>query len=107
MPQITFVHPDGLRSVVDAPAGTTVRDVAVDDAIDGILGQCGGRLVCATCHVFVEEVDGAPLPELGDDEDEMLDYTAEERRPNSRLGCRLTIGEDLAGLVVRVPESQT
>ncbi|GAA2818599.1 2Fe-2S iron-sulfur cluster-binding protein [Kitasatospora sp. CM 4170] len=107
MAKITYVEPDGSRSVLDVPVGVTVMDAAVEEGIGGIVGQCGGRMVCATCHVFVEEVEGESPPEPDDDEDEMLDYTAVERRPESRLSCQLTVGDGLGALVVRLPESQT
>ncbi len=35
----------------------------------------------------------------------MLDF-AENVEPNSRLSCQIKVGEDLDGLVVRMPESQ-
>ena len=48
---------------------------AILGGVSGIVGECGGQAMCATCHVFVERVDGAPvsaaqLPEISDDEDE-------------------------------------
>jgi 2Fe-2S ferredoxin len=41
-----------------------------------------------------------------DVEDEMLDFTAAERRPTSRLSCQVQVSDALDGLVVHVPEEQ-
>ncbi|NKX52193.1 ferredoxin, partial [Arthrobacter deserti] len=42
----------------------------------------------------------------GLDEDDMLEFTACERKPNSRLSCQIRIDQDLDGLVLNLPESQ-
>jgi 2Fe-2S ferredoxin len=41
------------------------------------------------------------------DEDDLLDGTATERLPNSRLSCQIKITPALDGLVLRLPERQT
>jgi 2Fe-2S ferredoxin len=79
------------------------RLVAVPNGVTGIVGQCGGSLSCATCHVFVASGD---FPPLGDeDEDEMLDCTATEREDNSRLSCQLVLAEGQE-VCVTVPKAQ-
>ena len=37
---------------------------------------------------------------------EMLECTASERLPNSRLSCQIKLTAELPGLVVRLPERQ-
>jgi 2Fe-2S ferredoxin len=106
MPQVTYVHPDGRRDVLDIPVGTSVMQAALANDIEGIIAECGGSLMCATCHVYVEEADLARTPELGPVEDEMLDCAACERRPNSRLSCQLVMTPEMEELVVHLPESQ-
>ena len=39
-------------------------------------------------------------------EDELLEVTASERKPNSRLGCQMPVNQDMDGLVVHMPEHQ-
>ena len=51
MPQITYVHPNGTREVLDVPVGTSVMRGAILNGIDGIVAECGGEMMCATCHV--------------------------------------------------------
>jgi 2Fe-2S ferredoxin len=62
--------------------------------------------MCATCHVYVDESWLARLPAMADDEDALLDGTASERRPNSRLSCQIKMTPELDGIVVKLPERQ-
>jgi 2Fe-2S ferredoxin len=41
------------------------------------------------------------------DEDELLDGTASERLPNSRLSCQIEMTAEFDGLVLRLPQRQT
>lgn len=105
MSKITYIGPDESPVEVSAEAGQSVMRAAILNGVDGIIGECGGQAMCATCHVFVEQVAGA-LVDVSDDEDEMLDCTAVERAENSRLGCQLVCGESFDEIVVRIPETQ-
>jgi 2Fe-2S ferredoxin len=107
VPTIVFVQPDGSRREVDASAGTSVMKNAVLNDVPGIVAECGGSLMCATCHVYVDPADFERIPAVTEDEDEMLEVTHTERRPNSRLSCQLTVDDGLDGFTVYVPEAQT
>jgi len=63
-------------------------------------------MMCATCHVYVEKEQLGRTPTQSDDEKAMLEFTASERRPNSRLSCQLVVTPELEGLVVYLPETQ-
>jgi 2Fe-2S ferredoxin len=78
---------------------------AVRNGVSGIVGQCGGSLSCATCHVFLAEENADDFPGVSDDEDEMLDCAATERQDNSRLSCQLVLREGQE-VRVTVPEAQ-
>jgi ferredoxin, 2Fe-2S len=107
MPRVIFHRFDGSTAVVDVPAGTSVMRAALLNDVPGIVGECGGQAMCATCHVYVEDAYTAFLPPLGDDEDEMLECTATARDGiRSRLGCQLALGDELDEIAVRLPESQ-
>ena len=80
--------------------------VAVMNDIDGIVAECGGSRMCATCHVYVDEAFLDRLPEMTADEDEMLNAAASERKPNSRLSCQIVLSAEIDGLVVRIPDRQ-
>jgi 2Fe-2S ferredoxin len=107
MPSVTYVSYDGKSTILDVPVGTSVMQAAVLKGLDGIVAECGGSCMCATCHVFVQEDQLAKLPEMELGEDAMLDGTASPRRPSSRLSCQLVMTPAMDGLVVTMPETQT
>lgn len=79
---------------------------AVSRGLAGIVGECGGGAMCATCHVYVEAGDYAKLTSPDGVENEMLDGTACERKPNSRLSCQIKAKSELDVLRVYFPERQ-
>jgi len=108
MHQVTFVLDTGTgnQTVLPFTEDSSIMRAAVNHDVDGIVGECGGQLMCATCHVYVEKVGSGSLPEMSEDEDMMLDTTASPRLPNSRLSCQLLVGPTLDDVVVTLPESQ-
>ena len=106
MPEITFVHPDGSTETLDAPGGDTVMEVATDAGLDGILGECGGFALCATCHVYATEPLAGAFPPIGIAEEGMLETTASPRHPNSRLSCQLPVTDAIDGAVFELPAAQ-
>jgi len=108
MPAVTYVAANGTKTVADVPLGENVMRGAVYNSVDGIAGECGGGLSCATCHVYVDDAwtakVGAPvLPQ----EKEMLESAYCEVRPTSRLSCQIVMTPELDGLVVHMPEKQS
>ena len=101
MPKMTFIEPDGTRREVDAPLGLSVLEIAHRNDVD-IEGACEGSLACSTCHVIAEADWFDRLDEPSEDEEDMLDLAFGLTR-TSRLGCQITITEDLDGLTVRLP----
>ena len=108
MPSITFIQADGRQDILDVPVGTTLMHASVAAGLDGIVGECGGSAMCATCHVYVEQdqEQARALPPVSAVEDAMLDSAASERRNESRLSCQLRVTDAFDGLVVHLPESQ-
>ncbi|WGW11412.1 2Fe-2S iron-sulfur cluster-binding protein [Saxibacter everestensis] len=107
MAKLSFHHNDGNVDVLDVDTGASVMRAAVTNGVPGIVGECGGNAMCATCHVYVREPYLASLPEISDDEEEMLDCTAAPRdEARSRLGCQLVLDNGLAELEVDVPDNQ-
>lgn len=106
MPKIIIVDPVDGRHEVEVPVGESVMAVAVREGVPGIVGQCGGSLACASCHVYVEPEWLVRTGDVSEMEDEMLDGALAERRPESRLSCQITVESELAGLTVRVAPEQ-
>jgi 2Fe-2S ferredoxin len=106
MPRITFVSADGEEVTVDASDGDSVMQVVLAGSVDGIIAECGGSMMCATCHVYVAEDWSQKVGAASDDERAMLDFAASEVKEASRLSCQITITDDLDGLTVHLPEAQ-
>jgi 2Fe-2S ferredoxin len=106
MPNIIFIKPDGTAQTVLARTSETVMEAARRSGIDEILAECGGNCVCATCHVFAPEAHLAALPPMSPDENDLLDGTATERQPNSRLSCQLPVTDAMEGYVFLLPATQ-
>lgn len=106
MPKAVFIQPDGAEVAVEVARGESVMRAAVRHNVDGILADCGGSLTCSTCHVYVEDDWLARIPAAEQHEQEMLDYTAAERLPNSRLSCQIRMRDDIDGIRLRVPDCQ-
>jgi len=105
MPKVTFIAHDGQRRDVQAVAGQSLMQAAVDNNVRGIDGDCGGQCACATCHVFVDAAWADRVGPRTPQEDEMLNFAA-ELRDSSRLACQITVTDALEGLVVNLPEGQ-
>ncbi len=107
MVKISFHHRDGSLDVLNVDDGTSVMRAAVTSGIAGIVGECGGQAMCATCHIYVREEYLDVLPPVRHDEEEMLDCTTEPRdERRSRLACQLSAGRDFEAIEVDVPATQ-
>ena len=105
MPKITYIEHNGKKHTVKVSNGLSVMEGAVQNNIPGIDADCGGSCACATCHVYVDEKWFGKLPNKENAEEDMLDMAFE---PNkfSRLGCQITVTNDLNELVVKMPSKQ-
>ncbi|MCE7797065.1 2Fe-2S iron-sulfur cluster-binding protein [Sphingobium sufflavum] len=106
MAVVTYIEHDGAEHKVDVADGDSVMQGALNNGVEGIVGECGGGLACATCHCYVDEswIDRTGTP--SQEETEMLEAASAEIKANSRLSCQLFVSDALDGLVVRLPESQ-
>ena len=106
MPLIHLISHQGQRTDLQVPQGHSVMQAAVAAGLSGIVGECGGSAMCATCHVYIDPAWLDKLPPALPNELEMLECTASERRPESRLSCQVKVHADLDGLVLSLPASQ-
>jgi 2Fe-2S ferredoxin len=106
MPTLLITTPDGAEHDVSAQPGRSLLQIAQDAGLDGLVAECGGSCVCATCHCIVHADDVARVAPPADDENQMLDFTATDREPGSRLACQLMMDATHEGLRVRIAERQ-
>lgn len=107
MPNVTYIEADGRSQTIDVPVGENVMRGALYNGVEGIVGECGGGLSCATCHCYIDEAwtDTVGGPS-SDDESDLLEGVSAERKATSRLSCQIVVSPELDGLVVHLPESQ-
>lgn len=88
---VTYISFDGVETIVEGAPGASIMETALRNGVPGIVGECGGSMSCATCHVFVSDETAAFAGAMSEIEDEMLDGTAVDREPNSRLSCQIKL----------------
>jgi 2Fe-2S ferredoxin len=106
MPSVTYASSSGISRKIDVPSGMTVLQAALNHRVEGILGECGGNCMCATCHVYVDLSFLNRIPPVKDSEKFMLSIAAEGPETNSRLSCQIKMTDELDGIVVRLPGKQ-
>jgi 2Fe-2S ferredoxin len=106
MVRIVYIEPGGNAVTADVREGRSLMQGATVAGVNGILAECGGNCICATCHCYVDAARLADLPEPEDAERDMLENVAAERRPNSRLSCQIKAAAGLEGLVLSLPDRQ-
>ena len=106
MVNVILIDASGVSRTLQVSEGQSLMQAAVSAGVRGIVGECGGSAMCATCHVYVDEAFSDKLSKPIETELEMLECTASERLTNSRLACQIKISALQEGLVVRLPEQQ-
>lgn len=105
MVKIHFLTPGGRDITVETPARGSVMEAAKANEVPGIDADCGGSMVCGTCHVIVAPEWQSRLPEQDAMERALLEYVPEPR-PNTRLTCQIPVTEELDGIVLQIPDLQ-
>jgi ferredoxin, 2Fe-2S len=105
MPRVYFNRIDGGVYEVDSTTGESLMQIAQNNAIPEIIGDCGGSLSCGTCHVYIDEAWTDRLPPPAANEKDMVECAVNPRE-NSRLSCQVFMTDELDGIVVRLPERQ-
>ncbi len=104
--KVTFIAFDGTTTQVAVDEGESLMQAAISHDIEGIVGECGGAMMCATCHCYVDADWAQAAGPRRDGEDDMLECALSAVRPTSRLSCQITMKAELDGIVVHLPETQ-
>jgi 2Fe-2S ferredoxin len=103
MPDITFILPNGMEQSCTAREGLSLMEVALQNAVPGIIAECNGSAACATCHIVVDDALASMLDPISEHENDMLDFTAAQRAPGSRLSCQIKVDGRVDGATIRIP----
>ena len=101
MPKLIVTTREGETSEVEVGDGLTVMEAIRDNGFDELLALCGGCCSCATCHVHVDPSFAGRLPEMSEDEDDLLE-SSDHRNESSRLSCQIPLTAELDGLRVTI-----
>ena len=101
MPKLIVTTREGETSEIQVEDGLTVMEAIRDNGFDELLALCGGCCSCATCHVHVDGDFVGKLPEMSEDEDDLLE-SSDHRVETSRLSCQIPFTADLDGLKVTI-----
>lgn len=99
---ITFVTAEGQRTEASGKPGMTLLHVGQGAGMP-LEGTCEGQMACSTCHVIIDRGWFDRMPEPSADEEDMLDLAAGVTG-TSRLSCQVVLGDELDGLVARIPD---
>ena len=106
MAVVKYISAEGAITEIDVSPGVNLTQAAVNGGVEGIVGECGGSAMCATCHVYVDEQDAGKFDPVSAPEQEMLECTTSPLKPSSRLSCQLFIKDDCDTITVHLPETQ-
>jgi 2Fe-2S ferredoxin len=102
---IRFIDAEGSERVVEGRDGESAMRCATDAHVEGIVGECGGAMACATCHCYITPDWIKKLPSPSQTELEMLTGVIDPK-PESRLSCQIRLSEELSGIIIHVPLAQ-
>lgn len=101
MAQIILTTREGEIQTIEGINGDSVMETLRNAGVDEIMALCGGSCACATCHVYVDEVEFGLLPTMSPQENDLLDGS-EHRQVTSRLSCQLHLSGDLDELHIKI-----
>ena len=105
MARISFRSASGATFEIDATPGETLMSQAKARGVPGIDADCGGSMVCGTCHVFIDPPWLDTLPPASAGEAALVEYGLYPRE-TSRLSCQLIVTEQMDGMTVEIPPAQ-
>jgi 2Fe-2S ferredoxin len=105
MNKVSYINANNEVTEIEMEDGENVMSLAVNNVVEGIVGECGGAQACATCHCYLDEKYAGHFTEVSDVEDAMLDMVP-DRKPTSRLSCQLELTADTPDIEVHLPDSQ-
>lgn len=100
MAVITFVTQNGEEIKAEGDSGS-VMELAVNNNVTGIDGDCGGVCSCATCHVHVLPEFWETVGPPNQTEADMLEFD-DNLSEHSRLACQIDIKPELDGIILKV-----
>lgn len=105
MVRIVFETGSGQQFPIVVEASGTLMQAATGHGVPGIDADCGGSMVCGTCHVYIAADWQSKLPPKSEMEIQILEYVPSPH-PDARLSCQIPLSEQLDGLIAVLPPAQ-
>ena len=83
--EFKVIDRDDVTHTIPVEEGISAMELIRDELTPLGWGNCGGSMVCSTCHVYVKKGN---FEEPCDEEQDVLDFV-EGVQPTSRLSCQL------------------
>jgi 2Fe-2S ferredoxin len=101
MANVNVTTRNGTKQIIAAEGSLSLMEILREGGLDQMLALCGGCCSCGTCHVYVDPRDGGQLPQMSEDENDLLD-NSHHRTEHSRLSCQIRFNDQLDGLSVTI-----
>ncbi|MFT5705155.1 MAG: 2Fe-2S ferredoxin [Shewanella sp.] len=101
MPIINIIDSLGNTRQLKTGLESNLMQVAVNNNVKGVEGECGGCCSCATCHVSLSVQEFNKLSPMDDDEQGLLEFVSNSL-PTSRLACQIKVSDDLENMTFKV-----
>ncbi len=95
---VKIVRLEPIAQETEVETNGNLLSILIDKDLD-VLKECGGRGMCATCHVYIKQGDEFLSP-MARREQRTLEVIT-SCKPNSRLACQARVLQD--GVVVELP----
>ena len=96
---------DGHERTIEGMDGLSLMHVIRDNGFDEVVALCGGCCSCGTCHVYVAEQFLARMPEMHNEERDLLDVLS-HRSELSRLSCQIPCTPKLDGVELQIAPAE-
>jgi len=104
MTKLTIIDRSGESHDIEVSTDTTMNlmeVIKVNDLVEeGTFGTCGGMMMCALCQCY--KLSDTDIPNIGEEENYLLQSEGINVRENSRLSCQIPITSNLDGLVIEI-----
>ena len=105
MPSVTYIKANNEEVTLNVPSGMTLMHGATLNNVDGLLAECGGAMICATCHCYIDRDFINLIKPASNEEREKL-RIVNTPKSNSRLACQVRVTDEIDGIRVYLPASQ-
>lgn len=100
MAKVIFITQANESVEVEGDSGS-LMELAVQNGVYGIDGDCGGVCSCATCHIHLSPEDFDKVGAPAETESDMLELD-DNATEYSRLCCQIQVSDEIDGMTFTV-----